>query len=101
MNRRSLLKRAAGTYSIAALGNAVEALANPYSRPKLKITDIRTAEVREHALTLDSVAPLKRAISTSSPRRARGLQRSPYGDAERTNWSLPRLSPAAKCSKND
>jgi galactonate dehydratase len=52
MNRRSMLKRAAGMYSLAALGDAVEALATPYSRPKLKIADIRTAEVRVHGYQL-------------------------------------------------
>ena len=52
MNRRSMLKRVAGMYSAAALGNAVEALAGPYNRPKLKITDIRTAEVRVHGYQL-------------------------------------------------
>ena len=51
-NRRSLLK--GGLFSIAgiaglpSLGAAVEQAANEYRRPKLKITDVRTAEVRVH-----------------------------------------------------
>src|ERR1017187_8868955 len=51
-DRRSLLK--SGLLSIAGLAGrpsllaAVEQATTPYNRPKLKITDIRTAEVRVH-----------------------------------------------------
>jgi galactonate dehydratase len=51
-DRRSLLK--GGLLSIAGLAGrpsllaAVEQATTPYNRPKLKITDIRTAEVRVH-----------------------------------------------------
>lgn len=37
-----------GVLSASALSEAVQAQTSPYGRPKLKITDIRTAEVRVH-----------------------------------------------------
>jgi galactonate dehydratase len=52
--RRSLLKLAlapaAGAFSLPSLAAAVEQATSPYQRPKLKITDIRTAEVMVHGL---------------------------------------------------
>src|ERR1700760_4721890 len=51
-NRRTLLK--SGWLSIAGMAGgpslraAVEGMTTPQSRPKLKITEIRTAEVRVH-----------------------------------------------------
>ncbi len=51
-NRRTLLKSGllsiAGIAGLPSLSAAVEAATTPYNRPKLKITDIRTAEVRVH-----------------------------------------------------
>jgi galactonate dehydratase len=51
-NRRTLLKSGlmsiAGMAGMPSLRAAVEQAANEYRRPKLKITDIRTAEVRVH-----------------------------------------------------
>jgi galactonate dehydratase len=51
-HRRNLLKGAllpiAGMAGLPALRAAVEQAASEYRRPKLKITDIRTAEVRVH-----------------------------------------------------
>jgi galactonate dehydratase len=51
-NRRSLLKGGllsiAGMAGLPSLARAVEDATTPYNRPKLKITDIRTAEVRVH-----------------------------------------------------
>jgi galactonate dehydratase len=51
-DRRALLKTAllpiAGMAGLPSLHAAVEQAANEYRRPKLKITDIRTAEVRVH-----------------------------------------------------
>src|SRR5579872_642446 len=51
-NRRTLLKRGllsiAGLAGLPSLAAAVEEATTPYNRPKLKITDIRTAEVRVH-----------------------------------------------------
>jgi galactonate dehydratase len=51
-NRRALLKGGllsfAGMAGLPSLRAAVEQAANEYRRPKLKITDIRTAEVRVH-----------------------------------------------------
>ncbi len=38
----------AGVFALPALSTAVEAATTPYQRPKLKITDVRTAEVRVH-----------------------------------------------------
>ena len=52
--RRSMLKNAAlpiaGTFALPALAAAVQENSTPYQRPKLKITDVRTAEVRVHGL---------------------------------------------------
>ena len=51
-DRRTLLK--GGLLSIAgiagwpSLSGAVQTASTPYNRPRLKITDIRTAEVRVH-----------------------------------------------------
>lgn len=51
-DRRTLLKGAllpfAGIFGLPSLSTAVAAVTTPYNRPKLKITDIRTAEVRVH-----------------------------------------------------
>lgn len=51
-SRRNLLKCAAlplaGVFSLPSLSAAVQENSAPYRRPKLKITDIRTAEVRVH-----------------------------------------------------
>ncbi|MGA2267714.1 MAG: mandelate racemase/muconate lactonizing enzyme family protein [Bryobacteraceae bacterium] len=51
-NRRSLLKDGllsiAGILGLPSLSAAVEEATTPYNRPKLKITEIRTAEVRVH-----------------------------------------------------
>src|SRR5215472_16888108 len=51
-NRRSLLKGGllsiAGIAGLPSLRAAIEQAAGAYRRPKLKITDIRTAEVRVH-----------------------------------------------------
>jgi len=52
MNRRTLLKGGllpiAGLAGLPSLSAAVEQATTPYNRPKLKITDVRTAEVRVH-----------------------------------------------------
>lgn len=52
LNRRTLLKSGllsiAGIAGMPSLSAAVEAVTTPYNRPKLKITEIRTAEVRVH-----------------------------------------------------
>ncbi len=51
-NRRSLLQSGlltiAGMAGLPSLGRAGQAATTPYNRPKLKITEIRTAEVRVH-----------------------------------------------------
>jgi galactonate dehydratase len=51
LNRRTLLKTGWSITSMAGLPSVaadVEVLTSPYNRPKLKITEIRTAEVRVH-----------------------------------------------------
>ena len=52
LDRRMLLKGGllpiAGLAGLPSLSAAVEQATTPYNRPKLKITDIRTAEVRVH-----------------------------------------------------
>jgi galactonate dehydratase len=55
VSRRSVLHRAAGlagALALPQLGAAVQAAVSPYRRPKLKITDVRTAEVRVHGYQL-------------------------------------------------
>ena len=54
-SRRSMLKGAAlsalgsiSAFSLPALAQAVEINSSPYRRPKLKITDVRTAQVMVH-----------------------------------------------------
>ena len=54
-SRRSVLKSAAlcsfgalSTFSLPALAQALETNSSPYRRPKLKITDVRTAQVLVH-----------------------------------------------------
>jgi galactonate dehydratase len=51
-NRRTLLKggllSVAGMAGMPSLSAAVEQASTPYNRPKLKITEVRTAEVRVH-----------------------------------------------------
>src|SRR5881275_3559008 len=53
-SRRSLLKGAAlpiaGTFALPTLAAAIQTNTAPYQRPKLKITDVRTAQVRVHGL---------------------------------------------------
>src|SRR5947199_8240818 len=52
LNRRTLLKGGlssiAGVFGLPSLSEAVEAMTTPQNRPKLKITEIRTPEVRVH-----------------------------------------------------
>jgi galactonate dehydratase len=51
-SRRSFLARGgasiAGAFALPALSQAIQAAVSPYRRPRLKITDVRTAEVRVH-----------------------------------------------------
>jgi galactonate dehydratase len=53
-NRRSFLRRSAattaGALSLPSLSRAIQETTSPYQRPKLKITDVRTAEVMVHGL---------------------------------------------------
>ena len=52
LTRRSLMKSSfmplAGMLGLPSISSAAQAAAPPYRRPKLKITEIRTAEVRVH-----------------------------------------------------
>src|SRR3954469_18484126 len=52
LSRRKMLKNAAlpiaGTFALPTLAAAVQKVSTPYQRPKLKITDVRTAQVRVH-----------------------------------------------------
>ncbi|HEY2014021.1 MAG TPA: mandelate racemase/muconate lactonizing enzyme family protein [Bryobacteraceae bacterium] len=52
LTRRSLLQGSsmplAGMLGLPSLAEALQAVSTPYRRPKLKITEIRTAEVRVH-----------------------------------------------------
>lgn len=55
IHRRSFLQTSlgsAGLLSFSSLSSAVQAASSPYRRPKLKITDIRTAEVISHGYQL-------------------------------------------------
>ena len=51
-SRRSLLKGAAlpvvGTFALPTLAAAIQTNSTPQQRPKLKITDVRTAQVNVH-----------------------------------------------------
>jgi galactonate dehydratase len=50
--RRALLSAAgrlgSGWFALPALAQAMQQTTSPYSRPKLKITDVRTAQIRAH-----------------------------------------------------
>src|SRR5690242_1819077 len=52
LTRRSIFKNAAlpvaGAFALPSLAAAVENSSTPYQRAKLKITDVRTAQVRVH-----------------------------------------------------
>jgi hypothetical protein len=52
LNRRTLLKGGlssmAGLFGLPSWSAAVEGMTTPQNRPKLKITEIRTVEVRVH-----------------------------------------------------
>ena len=52
LSRRSLMKSSlmplAGALGLPSISEAAQAASSPYRRPKLKITEIRTAEVRVH-----------------------------------------------------
>lgn len=54
LTRRMMLKNAAlpiaGTFALPILAKAVQQSSTPFQRPKLKITDVRTAQVRVHGL---------------------------------------------------
>lgn len=56
VSRRDLLQRAvpaaAGLFAFPSLARAVQAVSSVYRRPKLKITDVRTAEVIGHGYQL-------------------------------------------------
>ena len=47
-NRRSMFRMAAGALSLPGLSSALQTATSPYRRPKLKITDVRTAYVTAH-----------------------------------------------------
>ncbi|MGO4514261.1 mandelate racemase/muconate lactonizing enzyme family protein [Terriglobus sp. 2YAB30_2] len=55
LSRRSMLKHGGlaalgslGTFSLPALSQAIQASSSPFKRPRLKITDVRTAQVNVH-----------------------------------------------------
>ncbi|MGJ5819537.1 mandelate racemase/muconate lactonizing enzyme family protein [Paludibaculum fermentans] len=48
ISRRSLLQSSAGALSLSGLASAMQQNTTPYQRPKLKITDVRTAYVTVH-----------------------------------------------------
>lgn len=53
LTRRKMLKSIAplaGTFALPSLAVAVQNVSTPYQRPTLKITDVRTAQVRVHGL---------------------------------------------------
>ena len=54
LSRRNMLRNAtlpiAGAFALPSLAVAVQDASTPYQRPKLKITDVRTAQVRVHGL---------------------------------------------------
>src|SRR6185437_168896 len=54
ISRRSFMKSTAaplaGVFGLPALSAAIQGKSTVYNRPRLKITDIRTAEVRVHGL---------------------------------------------------
>jgi galactonate dehydratase len=54
LSRRKMLKNAAlpiaGAFTLPSLAAAVQDVSTSYQRPKLKITDVRTAQVRVHGL---------------------------------------------------
>ena len=54
LNRRSMLRSAAlpiaGAFALPSLRAAVETSSTAYQRPRLKITDVRTARVRVHGI---------------------------------------------------
>ncbi len=50
--RRSLLAGAAGVFGLKNLSAAVQTVSTPYQRPKLKITDVRTAMLMGHGAQL-------------------------------------------------
>ena len=52
ITRRSLFGGAAGALSLPGLASAVQTASSPYRRPKLKITDVRTAMIGAHGLQL-------------------------------------------------
>lgn len=72
INRRKALMGMAGAglsgFGLPSLAAAVQAAATPYRRPRLKITDVRTAEIRGHGYQLRHL------------RRSRAAQPSP------TSW---------------
>ena len=56
LSRRDLLgtaaRSASGLLAFPSLAAAVQAVSSPYRRPRLKITDVRTAEVMAHGYQL-------------------------------------------------
>jgi len=54
VSRRNMLKNTAlpiaGAFALPTLAAAVQDVSTPYQRPKLKIADVRTAQVRVHGL---------------------------------------------------
>ncbi|MEK7755062.1 MAG: mandelate racemase/muconate lactonizing enzyme family protein [Acidobacteriota bacterium] len=50
--RRSLFRLGAGALSLPGLSSAIQTAVSPYRRPKLKITDVRTAFIGAHGAQL-------------------------------------------------
>ncbi len=51
-SRRSFCSKVAAVFGLGGLSEAVQSASSPYRRPKLKITDVRTALVRAHGQQL-------------------------------------------------
>ena len=49
---RGVIPSALGVFSLPSLAQAVQASSSPYRRPRLKITDVRTAEIQAHGYQL-------------------------------------------------
>ncbi len=79
LSRRKMLKNAAlpiaGTFALPSLATAVQEVSTPYQRPKLKITDVRTAQVRVHGC--------KRIFAFTPIRDSTGKVNQPTPQSER------------------
>jgi L-alanine-DL-glutamate epimerase-like enolase superfamily enzyme len=90
-NRRSLL---AGMLGLPSLAEAVQTVSTPYRRPKLRITEVRTAEVRVHGYWVKEGEIIVKGYITPPERAGLGVEMNDEGARKAQVPGTPWFAPA-------